>query len=136
MGSKSGQAHALGCPEWISWGYGSREYVLGTLWWFLCPSAPIHTIHTYTDNISAYTCISMHMQSLQDLHVCECIYTDRYRQIQMNVCEGILQQIQQDRDKYISRPGYFLKVYLPCRYTQVFCNKYSRIVTYTSVGIA
>ena len=59
MGSKSGQAHALGCPEWDHWGNGSREYVLGTLWWFLCPSAPIHTIHTYTDNISAYTCILM-----------------------------------------------------------------------------
>ena len=59
MGSKSGQAHALGCPEWDHWGNGSREYVLGTLWWFLCPSAPIHTIHTYTDNIAAYTCILM-----------------------------------------------------------------------------
>ena len=57
MGSKSGQAHALGCPEWVPWGYGPQEYVLGTLWWFLCPSAPIHTIHTDADNISSYTFI-------------------------------------------------------------------------------
>ncbi len=72
-GLKSGQAHALGCPEWIPWGYGSRdswrEYVLGTLWWFLCPSAPIHTIHSYTDNISAYTCILMHIPKYTYIYI-------------------------------------------------------------------
>jgi len=37
MGSKSGCAHALGCPEWVPPGAGSREGVLGTLWWFPAP---------------------------------------------------------------------------------------------------
>jgi hypothetical protein len=32
MGSKSGRAHALGCPEWVPPGVGSGEGVLGTLW--------------------------------------------------------------------------------------------------------
>ncbi len=36
MGSKSGRAHALGCPEWVLPGAGSREGVLGMLWWFSC----------------------------------------------------------------------------------------------------
>jgi hypothetical protein len=78
MGSKSGQAHALGCPEWVPWGYGSLEYVLGTLWWFLCPSAPIHTISTDTDNIAAYTCILMLIP----------IYTYTYMHIPMKYTVG------------------------------------------------
>ena len=32
MGTKSGLAHALGCPEWVPPGAGSGEGVLGTLW--------------------------------------------------------------------------------------------------------
>jgi hypothetical protein len=50
-----------GALSGVPLGAGSREYVLGTLWWFLCPSVPIHTIHADTDNIPAYTDISMHI---------------------------------------------------------------------------
>ena len=32
MGSKSGLAHALGCPEWVPPDVGSGEGVLETLW--------------------------------------------------------------------------------------------------------
>ena len=56
MGSKSGWAHALGCPEWVPPGAGSREGVLGTLWWFPCPSGPILAIHADTDMIPTHTC--------------------------------------------------------------------------------
>ncbi len=55
MGSKSGQAHALGCPEWVPPGAGSGEGVLGTLWWFPCPSGPILAIHADTDQICSDT---------------------------------------------------------------------------------
>ena len=55
MGSKSGWAHALGCPEWVPPGAGSREGVLGTLWWFPCPSGPILAIHADTDQICTHT---------------------------------------------------------------------------------
>ena len=50
MGSKSGWAHAQGCPdsEWVPPDAGSREGVLGTLWWFPCPSCQIHAIPTDT----------------------------------------------------------------------------------------
>ncbi len=60
MGSKIGKAHALGCPYWVPSGAGSREYVLGTLCWFLCPRVQIHTIRADTDkylHIHTYTCI-------------------------------------------------------------------------------
>ncbi len=49
MGSNSGWPHALGCPEWVPPVAGSREGVLGTLWWFPCPSGRIHAIHADTD---------------------------------------------------------------------------------------
>ena len=55
MGSKSGQAHALGCPEWVPPGVGSGEGVLGTLWWLPCPSGPILAIHADTDQIRSDT---------------------------------------------------------------------------------
>ena len=55
MGSISGQAHALGCPEWVPPGAGSGEGVLGTLWWFPCPSGPILAIHADTDQICTDT---------------------------------------------------------------------------------
>ena len=55
MGSNSGWPHALGCPEWVPPGAGSREGVLGTLWWFPCPSGPIHAIHADTDHIHIHT---------------------------------------------------------------------------------
>ena len=38
MGSKSGWAHALGCPEWVPPGAGSPVGVSGKLWWFPCPN--------------------------------------------------------------------------------------------------
>ena len=38
-------------------GAGSREGVLGTLWWFPCPSGPILVIHADTDCILTHTCI-------------------------------------------------------------------------------
>ena len=57
MGSKSGWAHALGCPEWVPPGAGSREGVLGTLWWFPFPSGPILAIHADTDQIPTHTCL-------------------------------------------------------------------------------
>jgi len=57
MGSKSGWAHALGCPEWVPPGVGSGEGVLGTLWWFQCPSGPILAIHADTDQIPTHTYI-------------------------------------------------------------------------------
>jgi hypothetical protein len=56
MGSKSDRAHALGCPEWVPPGAGSREGVLGMLWWFSCPSGPMHAIHADTDDILTHTC--------------------------------------------------------------------------------
>jgi hypothetical protein len=46
----------LGCPEWVSLGAGSREGVLGMLWWFPCPSGPMHAIHADTDSILTHTC--------------------------------------------------------------------------------
>ena len=55
MESKSGQAHALGCPEWVPPGAGSGEGVLGTLWWLPCPSGPILAIHADTDQICSDT---------------------------------------------------------------------------------
>jgi len=55
MGTKSGQAHALGCPEWVPPGAGSGESVLGTLWWFLCPSGPILAILADTDQMCTHT---------------------------------------------------------------------------------
>ncbi len=64
MGSKSGRAHALGCPEWVSPGAGSREGVLGTLWWFPCLSGPILVIHADTDCILAHTCIYFHIPTI------------------------------------------------------------------------
>ncbi len=57
MGSKSGRAHALGCPEWVPPGVGSGEGALGTLWWFQCPSGPILAIHADTDQIATHTYI-------------------------------------------------------------------------------
>ena len=57
MGSKSGRAHALGCPEWVPPGAGSRGGVLGMLWWFPCPSGPMHAIDADTDGILMHTCI-------------------------------------------------------------------------------
>jgi hypothetical protein len=57
MGSKSGWAHALGCPEWVPPGAGSREGVLGTLRWFPFPSGPILAIHADTDQIPIHTCL-------------------------------------------------------------------------------
>ncbi len=56
MGSKSGWAHALGCPEWVPPGAGSREGVLGMVWWFSCPSGPMHPIHADTDGTLTHTC--------------------------------------------------------------------------------
>jgi hypothetical protein len=56
MGSKSGWAHALGCPEWVPPGVGSREGVLGMLWWFPCPRGPMHAIHTDNDSLLTHTC--------------------------------------------------------------------------------
>ncbi len=56
MESKSGRAHALGCPEWVPPGAGSREGVLGMLWWFSFPSGPMHAIHADTDSILTHTC--------------------------------------------------------------------------------
>ena len=56
MGTKSGQAHALGCPEWVPPGAGLGEGVLGMLWWFSCPSGPMHAIHADTDSILTHTC--------------------------------------------------------------------------------
>ena len=53
MGSKSGWAHALGCPEWVPPGAGSREGVLGTLWWFPRPSGPVLAMHADTDEMCA-----------------------------------------------------------------------------------
>ena len=55
MGSKSGRAHALGCPEWVPPGAGSREGVLGTLWWFPRPSGPVLAIHADTDEMCTHT---------------------------------------------------------------------------------
>ncbi len=56
MGSKSGLAHALGCPEWVPPGAGSLEGVLGMLWWFSCPSGPMYAIHADTDSILTHIC--------------------------------------------------------------------------------
>ena len=56
MGSKSGWAHAPGCPEWAPPGAGSREGVLGMLWWFSCPSGPMHAIPADIDSILTHTC--------------------------------------------------------------------------------
>ena len=55
MGSKSGRAHALGCPEWVPPVAGSREGVLGTLWWFPLPSGPVLAIHADTDEMCTHT---------------------------------------------------------------------------------
>ena len=38
-------------------GAGSRGGVLGMLWWFLCPSDPMHAIDADTDGILMHTCI-------------------------------------------------------------------------------
>ena len=64
MGSKSGRAHALGCPEWVPPGAGSRGGVLGMLWWFPCPSGPMHAIAADTDGILMHTCIYMHILTI------------------------------------------------------------------------
>jgi hypothetical protein len=65
--------NALGCPEWVPPGAGSQEGVLGTWWWFLCPSGPIHAIHadTFTNiDIHAYTYKYHHMIPCIPSHTC------------------------------------------------------------------
>ena len=55
-------------------GAGSREGVLGTWWWFPCPSGPILAIHTDTDHIQTHTCS-------YTLIPTNTLYTYKYKQI-------------------------------------------------------
>ncbi len=81
MGSKSGRAHALGCPEWVPPGAGSREGVLGMLWWFSFPSGPMHAIHA---------------ESLQILIAYLRIHANTYRYLQIPISAYI-----QEAGKYL-----------------------------------
>ena len=85
MGSKSGLAHALGCPEWVPPGVGSGEGVLGTLWWFQCPSGPILAIHADTDQICLdtyrYIQIPTYTYILETAKYRWRQHTERYKQI-------------------------------------------------------
>jgi hypothetical protein len=99
MGSKSGLAHALGCPEWVPPGAGSGESVLGTLWWFPCPSGPILAIHADTDQMCTHT-----YRYIQYLHIHtfwrqQNTYggnilkdTNRFQQIHTDTCIFLLQK--------------------------------------------
>jgi hypothetical protein len=65
-------------------GHDSREYVLGTLWWFyLWPSVPIHTIHADTDNITIYIVyIHIHAYTYPYTHSLSVIGYDRPHNLQ------------------------------------------------------
>ena len=82
MGSKSGRAHALGCPEWVPPGAGSRGGVLGMLWWFPCPSGPMHAIDADTDCILMHTCTYIQIPT-------DYLYIDTYRRRQNTYCGNI-----------------------------------------------
>ncbi len=82
MGSKSGRAHALGCPEWVPPGAGSRGWVLGMLWWFPCPSGPMHAIDADTDCILMHTCTYIQIPT-------DYLYIDTYRRRQNTYCGNI-----------------------------------------------
>ena len=63
-------------------GAGSQEGVLGTLWWFPCPSGPIHAIHADTDPIHIHTCQYAWIHANTK-------YTSQYMQIPADTCRYI-----------------------------------------------
>ena len=88
MGSKSGLAHALGCPEWVPPGAGSLEGVLGMLWWFPCPSGPMHAIDadSDTDGILMHTCTYIQIPIYTCQYLCIHAHIRIYLHIHAHTC--------------------------------------------------
>ncbi len=107
MREYSGWTHALRCPEWVSPGAGSQDRVLGTWWWFSCPSGLIHA--TPAD----MACIHAHTYNYIQIHT----HTYTYIHILTHTCTCMCQQANTDGSKIPT--GYRHIPAHTCRYMQI-----------------